>query len=113
MLISIYSVIKGTKRDKRISIGVFLVCLLCFTITEWKINTHNEKAKMYLGTHQLLKYRNSTHYYLNIAPNNKYYVFDQVDTIATGTWELSISSNNSTLLLLDGRILGTGEFALK
>jgi len=51
--------IKGVKRDKIISIILFLIFGMGYLITEIKINTHNAKAQKYYGVHDLNDYNNS------------------------------------------------------
>ena len=113
LVISIYTLFRGIKRDKIIAISIFLLCVLGYIFTELRIDSHNAKARIYFGTHELLNYNNSSGYTLEVLPNREYLIFDDEDTITHGTWELSVSDNNSTMLLLDGEVFGVGELDIK
>lgn len=113
LIISVYTLFRGIKRDKIIAISIFSICLILFVLGEVKIRSHNSKAKIYFGKHQLVNYNNSENYSIEILPNNKYRVFDDHDTIVNGEWELSVSKDNSTMLLLDGKVFGIGEYDIK
>lgn len=80
---------------------------------EIRIRSHNAKASSYFGKHDLLDYNNLEDCTLEILPNNKYRVYNHHDTIANGKWELSVLDDNSTMLLLNGRVFGIGEYETK
>jgi len=113
LLISVYTLFRGIKRDKIIAISIFSICLVFYIVGEVRIRTHNSKAKKYFGVYKLVNYNNSENYRIEILPNNAYMIFKDQDTIVNGKWELSVSKNNSTMLLLDGRIFGIGELEIK
>ena len=113
LILSIYSLIKGTKRDKLISIALLSLSIAGYFFAEIRIKNHNSKASIYFGVHQLKNYNNSTDYKIEIFPENKYLIFNYQDTIADGTWQLSVSNDNSTILLIDGRMFGVGELDIK
>ena len=113
LIISIYTLFRGIKRDKIIAIGIFSFCLIFYVAAEVRIRSHNSKAKKYFGIHQLVKYNNSENYKLEILENNTYLIFNGQDTIVQGEWQLSVASDNSTMLMLDGRIFGLGAFEIK
>ena len=113
LAISIYTLFRGIKKDKIVAISVFLFCLIFYVLGEIRIKTGNEKAEIYFGVHQLNNYNNSSEYKLEVLPDKKYRIYDNSDTVAYGNWELSVSEDNSTMLLLDGRIFGIGELDVK
>jgi hypothetical protein len=104
---------RGIKRDKLIAVSIFSICLILYISGEIRIRAHNSKAKVYFGTHQLVNYNNSPEYSVEILPNNEYKLFKHSSLKTTGEWELSISSDNSTRLLLDGQVFGLGEYEIK
>jgi hypothetical protein len=103
LIISVYTLFRGIKRDKIIAFSIFLLCVLGYIFAQLRIDFHNAKAETYFGTHELLNYNNSS----------EYLIFDNEDTVNLGTWELSVSDDNSTMLLIDGKIFGVGELDLK
>lgn len=113
LIISIYTLFRGIKRDKIIAISVFLFCLLFYILDEVKIRSHNAKAQKYLGVHKLVKYNNSQDYSIQILPNKKYRVFSDTDTLADGSWELHVSDDTSTFLMLSGGIFGMDEYRIE
>lgn len=113
LFIFLYTLFRGIKRDKIIAFSVFSICLILYVFGEIKINNHNAKAEIYFGTHELASYNNSENYFIEILPNNKYRIFNQYDTIVNGEWQLSVSKDNSSLLLHDGRIFGVAEYKVK
>lgn len=66
LIISVYSLFRDFRRDKVIAICVFLFCLLGYFLAELRINSHNSKAEIYPGTHQLSYYNNSEDYKIEI-----------------------------------------------
>lgn len=113
LIVSIYTLFRGIKRDKVIAIGVFLICTIMYLTAEMRIRNHTAKAAVYFGIHQLVDYNNSADCQLEIFPDNTYLVFDHKDTLLHGKWKLMVSSNNKTRLLLDGSYFGVGEFAIE
>lgn len=111
--ISVYTLFRKIKRDKIIAISIFSFYFILYIVGEIRIRTHNSKAKKYFGTHQLLDYNNSGNYRIEILPKNTYRIYNDQGTTATGEWQLSVSNDNSTMLLLDGRIFGIGEYKIK
>lgn len=109
ILMCFYSIFRGNKRDKIISFLLFFFSSVGYLITELRISNHNAKASIYLGVHELRNYHNSSHFKLEILPENKYLIYNEKDTVNKGKWDLSVSNDNSTLLLLDGEIFGIGE----
>jgi capsule polysaccharide export protein KpsC/LpsZ len=63
--------------------------------------------------HELVKYNNSQDYSIEILPNKEYRVFDDTDTLADGSWELHVSDDTSTVLMLNGDILGVDEYRVE
>ncbi|XOV67632.1 MAG: hypothetical protein ACFHU9_00400 [Fluviicola sp.] len=110
LIISVYALLRGTKRDKIIALSIFSACLIFYITGEITIRNHNAKAEKYFGTYQLVNYNNSENYRIEILPNNAYRIFNDQDTIVIGEWQLSVAEDNSTLLLLDGEIFGIGAF---
>ncbi len=112
LIFSIYTLIRGAKRDKIISLTFLFLSVVGYILAEIRINNHNAKAFNYFGVHKLKGYNNSKDNKIEILPNNKYLIFNNKDTIVKGIWELSVSKDNSTILLLDGRIFGIGELEI-
>jgi len=113
LFISIYAIFRGKRRDKIISISIFSICLIVYVLDEFKIQSHNSKADKYLGVHELVRYNNSNDYKIEIFPDNKYQVFNSKDTLPMGTWEVHVSNDNSTLLILSGGVFGVSEYKIK
>lgn len=113
LIISIYTLFKGVKRDKVIAIGVFLICTIMYFTAEIRIRNHNAKAAVYFGIHQLVDYNNSADCQIEIFPDNTYLVFDHKDKLLHGEWKLIIADDQPNRLMLDGSIFGVGEFAIE
>lgn len=112
LLVSIYTLTRKIKRDRIIAISVFFICLLVYFFTALRINSVNSKAEVYIGTHELKSYNNSSEFRVEILPDKKYRIFDDKDTIKNGKWKL-INSKKTVIIALDGQMFGVGELAIK
>jgi hypothetical protein len=113
LLIAIYALFKGTRRDKFISIGILSICLVVYIVGELRINHHNKTASIYYGKHELMNYLDSENYSLEVLPNGIYNIYEHDKFVRTGEWELSIDDKKSPMLILNGNIFGIGEYQLK
>ena len=113
LLIGIYSLFRGIKRDKVIAIGLFTVCLFIFILANSLIRNHNLKAEKYFGIHELVFFNKSKDYKIEIYPNNKYQIFSDTDTLIIGNWEFIDAKDKTELLLIDGEIFGVNEYTIK
>lgn len=82
-------------------------------MTELKINSHNKKAEIYFGTHDLVLYDNSENFKIEILSDNRYKIFNNQGITINGEWELAVKEDNSTMLLIDGKIFGVGELDVR
>ena len=113
LIISVFTLFRSNKRDKIISISVFSICLICYVYTAIYIRNHYSKAHIYYGIHELSNYNGSAEYKLEIFPDQTYQVFNDHGTVSKGSWDLSVSNDKSTRLILDRGIFGVGDFDIK
>ncbi len=112
-LILLYTIFKGSNRDKLISVGIFSICVIAYIWCTLRINNHNAKAELFYGLHELSSYNNSGYYSIEILPNRIYKLYKNKELINSGECDLSIKGNESPMLLIDGKIFGVGEYKLK
>lgn len=113
LIVSVYVLFRSVKRDKIIAISIFLCCSIVYILTELKINSHNAKAEIYFGVYDLVLYDNSTDCKIEILSENRYKIFNDRGVILNGEWELMVKDDNSTMLLMDGKIFGVGDLDIR
>jgi len=111
-LISFYTLFRGIKRDKIISISTLTICLIVFLSTVFMTNFQAKKAKKYFGIYELVNYQNSNEFMIEICPNKEYYIYNKQDTVTKGIWDYQGTTNNLELLLIDGQIFGLNDLEI-
>lgn len=113
LIITLYSLFKRNKRDRIISICIFCLCVVAYTSAVLQIEFHNEKAKIFYGKHKLINYNNSSNYSIEILPNRVYKLYKNETVSNVGEWDVVVEHNKPKMLLIGGKIFGTGEYELE
>lgn len=114
LILSIYTLTQSNKRDKIISIGIFLFCVAYYGINYLSISYRNKEAEIYFGTYELESYLESDDYKIEILPDREYRIFNETKTVINGEW--SITHPEDTLppiLFLEDGVFGVGKYAIK
>lgn len=123
VLLIIYSIVTlflfayiliSKKNNKSLSIGISVINIFIIILgwTIWNVK-HNElinKTSNYIKTVELESYYGKDGCMLSIQKDFSYTIeTKQGDTIKQGSWDIY---ETPTIILLDGNLLGTGQFKL-
>lgn len=112
ILITLYVLYKGNKRDKNISIGLLTLSIVLYVVSTVKINLYIAKAEKFYGNYELSHYNNSSDYSIEILPDRLYKLYNKNELINTGNWDLSIDNDELPLLLINGEIFGVDDLEI-